>query len=335
SDGGRAMREVLERQANARPSGARGPKNQTLQHWHTPKAEKDKGEKKWVFQYRNLSGLPRRVRHVARTADMDDYAKETKRARLGNLSMHMKEKHEEKVKEMAEEKANKEGETADDDDNTEKEMARQCALIRKFVEQGILNPAREPSQAGFNRVFAAWLLDNSHMFTSGEVPSLQYLFKYIRCELSLPSDKTSVALTPLIGHFIAMTMDNVSSNDVLAHVLGRLLMKCYKIPFHPENGQIHCLTHVINLVVQKILSTLKEVDDPDIQDYYETLNKNLPLDFVLEDEDEDNAAMEADNYDDVYDTNDCECDEEEKITFNSMSALEKVCNTTASYSNYI
>ena len=63
-------------------------------------------------------------------------------------------------------------------------------------------------------------------------------------------------------------MDNASTNDVLAHTLGILLLKRYKIHFSPENGQIRCLAHVVNLVqvVQKILHELFEADDPALQD---------------------------------------------------------------------
>ena len=42
------------------------------------------------------------------------------------------------------------------------------------------------------------------------------------------------------------------------------------------NLHIHCLCHIINLVVQTILAVLREADDPDDIDYY-TLNKEQPL----------------------------------------------------------
>ena len=75
-------------------------------------------------------------------------------------------------------------------------------------------------------------------------------------------------------YFISLTMDNASPNDVLARTLRVLLLKRYGIHFTPENGQIRCLAHVVNLIVQKILHELFEADDPALQDYYELFNKH-------------------------------------------------------------
>ncbi|KAI5884962.1 uncharacterized protein SCHCODRAFT_02521539 [Schizophyllum commune H4-8] len=64
-------------------------------------------------------------------------------------------------------------------------------------------------------------------------------------------------------------------------------MSRYKIPFEPPNAQIRCLAHVVNLVVQKILSVLKEVDsDPDVEDYYELFLKQFLIHFSYEDDEE-------------------------------------------------
>ncbi len=86
-------------------------------------------------------------------------------------------------------------------------------------------------------------------------------------------------------------MDNASPNDVLARTLARLLLKRYNIHFAPENAQIRCLAHVVNLVVQKILSELLGVDDPALDDYYE-LWKHLPIHFDVEAEDQADADAE-------------------------------------------
>lgn len=97
-------------------------------------------------------------------------------------------------------------------------------------------------------------------------------------------------------HFLALTMDNVSSNDVLARTLGQLLTK-YDVEFDPVNGQIRCMPHVINLVVQKILSVLCDaqvssdsVADPDVEDYHPT-TKRYPVHYDPS-EDADLAALE-------------------------------------------
>ena len=94
-------------------------------------------------------------------------------------------------------------------------------------------------------------------------------------------------------------MDNASTNDVLARTLGILLLKRYKIHFSPENGQIHCLAHVVNLIVQKILHELFEADDPALQDYYDLYNKHLPFHFDP-DTDEENQRFQAEGAKDEY-----------------------------------
>lgn len=86
-------------------------------------------------------------------------------------------------------------------------------------------------------------------------------------------------------------MDNVLSNDVLARTLEGLLMQRYGIHFSPENGQIRCLAHVVNLVVQKVLSSVLDADDPDINDYY-LANKFLPFHYDLG-SDEDLQVLES------------------------------------------
>lgn len=73
-------------------------------------------------------------------------------------------------------------------------------------------------------------------------------------------------------------MDNVSNCDLLAYVLGVLLMECYGLPFHSNNAHIQCLAHVVNIVIQTILKQLNEANDPDINDWYEA-NKNQPVHY--------------------------------------------------------
>ena len=70
------------------------------------------------------------------------------------------------------------------------------------------------------------------------------------------------------------------------------MLQRYGVPFHPENGQIRCLAHVVNLIVQRILKELLEVnEDPDDNDYF-LLNKQLPIHYDP-DYDEDLTAMEG------------------------------------------
>lgn len=91
--------------------------------------------------------------------------------------------------------------------------------------------------------------------------------------------------TSVRQHFLAIVMDNATSNDALARTLATLLVK-YDIHFDPKDGQIRCLPHVVNLVVQKILSVLAEAfdedfnspPDPDEEDQFQ-LNRELPLHY--------------------------------------------------------
>jgi hypothetical protein len=85
-------------------------------------------------------------------------------------------------------------------------------------------------------------------------------------------------------------MDNASNCDVLARVLGILLMERYGMQFHSDNARIRCLAHVVNIVVQTLLKQLNEAEDPDVLDWFEA-NKHLPIHYDG-DEDEEVKAME-------------------------------------------
>ncbi|EKM48650.1 uncharacterized protein PHACADRAFT_108524 [Phanerochaete carnosa HHB-10118-sp] len=97
----------------------------------------------------------------------------------------------------------------------------------------------------------------------------------------------------------------------MARTLALLLLKRYSIHFNPENGQIRCIAHVVNLVVQKILHELSEADDPALRDYYEEFAKHEPFHYNPE-EDGDLKALEAEDeeLDDGEDSSDSEDDDE-------------------------
>ena len=88
-------------------------------------------------------------------------------------------------------------------------------------------------------------------------------------------------------------MDNVSNCNVLARVLGILLMECYGMEFHSNNMWICCLAHIVNIVVQTLLKQLNEAEDPEILDWFEG-NRHLPVHYNG-DEDEEVKAMEAED----------------------------------------
>jgi hypothetical protein len=56
------------------------------------------------------------------------------------------------------------------------------------------------------------------------------------------------------------------------------LRESFDIQFVPDNSQIRCLAHVVNLVVQKLLATLEEAVDPNIEDTYKDA-KDLPVHY--------------------------------------------------------
>ncbi|KAI0060903.1 hypothetical protein BV25DRAFT_1806709, partial [Artomyces pyxidatus] len=325
SDGGSALRNVQAREGAQKGSGTRGPKNTTLQHWHTPKPTVEPGlGKRWAFKCKYCD----QVRTFPRSVDTPTFEDEPKRPPLGNLASHSK-KHEDEIRVAAEKGCESEPVTAPI--KTGYSLAS-AELMKGYLEEGALNPALEPTKRGFLRIFAAWLIEEDLPFTTGEAPGLDRLFKYLRIRFELPSD-TAVSV---ILHFLALTMDNAITNDVLARILAKLLMKRYGVPFHPENGQIRCLAHVVNLVVQKILSTALEADDPDIDDYYIRLNKHLPFHYDPE-SDEDLQALEeavtAEGKADQETQDDFELAEEDEIedtnAYSTMSALEKVSHRLA------
>jgi hypothetical protein len=47
----------------------------------------------------------------------------------------------------------------------------------------------------------------------------------------------------------ALTLDNHPVNDVLVRALSKILREKFDVQFVPDNSQIRCLAHVVNLVV--------------------------------------------------------------------------------------
>ncbi|KAJ7809364.1 hypothetical protein B0H14DRAFT_2379796 [Mycena olivaceomarginata] len=103
-------------------------------------------------------------------------------------------------------------------------------------------------------------------------------------------------------------------------------MQNFGIQFAPANSQIHCLAHIVNLVVQKLLAMLDDAPDPDVTDDY-LPNKDLPLHYDP-DKDPEVLAMEQE----VFKDGEMGPDEDEAVgllagltsTFESLSPLQKV-----------
>ena len=138
-------------------------------------------------------------------------------------------------------------------------------------------------------------------------------------------------------HCISITTDNASVNDVVLSTVSRILLAKYGIPSSP-NLHIRCACHVVNLVVQAILASLGEADDPDEVDYY-TLNKEQPFHLDI-DADPDQIELDSEEFqDEPEEDNEMASDEnivleEEEKSKATKSPLSKVCTSTMKFIGY-
>lgn len=68
--------------------------------------------------------------------------------------------------------------------------ASSSKIMEDFLREGQLNPAIKPTQKGFHKVFAAWVLENDLPFTTGETGGIHRLFDYMQSRFMLPSNTT-------------------------------------------------------------------------------------------------------------------------------------------------
>ncbi|KAJ6549532.1 hypothetical protein DFH09DRAFT_1320008 [Mycena vulgaris] len=111
-----------------------------------------------------------------------------------------------------------------------------------------------------------------------------------------------------------LSLDNAAPNDILVRALSRLLREKFDGQFVPENSQIGCLAHVVNLVVQKLLTALDEAVDPAVEDDY-IPNKDLPFHYNPGD-DPDLTELECEVF-----AQEGELETEEDDAVNMMTAL--------------
>ena len=105
---------------------------------------------------------------------------------LGNLSTHTRDKHPAAFKNHEGEKPPEHGQAKADHGYT----PASARVMEAYVRDGFLNPALEPTQKGFYRVFAAWILEDDLPFNQGESWSLKNLFQYLKVNFLLPTDTT-------------------------------------------------------------------------------------------------------------------------------------------------
>ena len=83
-------------------------------------------------------------------------------------------------------KKKQDGPTTEDTLNLKKSVE----IMKAFLKEGELNPEIIATYSGFLRIFSAWIIDESLPWTTGEAPTLQMLFKYLKITYQLPSDTT-------------------------------------------------------------------------------------------------------------------------------------------------
>lgn len=96
--------------------------------------------------------------------------------------------------------------------------------------------------------------------------------------------------------------------------MSRLLIDKFDTQFVPGNSQIRCLAHIVNLVVQKILATIDEAEDPESNDYFD---KSVPIHYSP-DEDADQLELEKEGEHDKEtdkEVNEMEAEEESERFF--------------------
>lgn len=122
------------------------------------------------------------IRTFPRTKGVKSWEKETHRPVIGNLATHSK-KHEEKIASAT----SSEPPTVHSSHGF---TAASAKLMEGYLKEGALNPRLVPSQSGFLKMFAAWLLEDDLAWTTSEPPGLGCLFKYMQVNFKLPSDTT-------------------------------------------------------------------------------------------------------------------------------------------------
>lgn len=126
-----------------------------------------------------------RTRTVKRSEGCTKFEDEKPQPRIGNLTTHTREHHPAQWK----------GEGASEATLSSKPVdhgytAASAKLMAEFLEEGRLNPKKDPTQAGFLKHFAAWLLEDDLPFSTGESPGIARLFRYLEIHFQLPTDTT-------------------------------------------------------------------------------------------------------------------------------------------------
>ncbi|KAJ7150500.1 hypothetical protein C8R43DRAFT_887357, partial [Mycena crocata] len=152
-----------------------GPPSTSRDHFHPPNAVTTHLGKRWEFKCRHCKASYTFKRTVNSTLSFEA---ELKQPALGNLSTHVRLEHAQL-------------EIPDSEPGMTRGVSAASAKIMEgFLREGKLNPAVNPTQKGFNKVFAAWIIEDDHPFTTGETGGIARLFRYMQSRFTLPSDTT-------------------------------------------------------------------------------------------------------------------------------------------------
>ncbi|KAJ7049547.1 hypothetical protein C8F01DRAFT_960568, partial [Mycena amicta] len=144
-------------------SGKRGPKSKSRDHFALPVAVTVNSEKRWEFRCLHCKSSVTFARTVSKKMAFSD---EPQQPQLGNLATHMR-KHG---------GLNTEIPGAPAPGELRGETAASAKLMEEFLLRGILNPGVNPTQAGFLKMFAAWLVECDLPWTTGETLGIRRLF---------------------------------------------------------------------------------------------------------------------------------------------------------------
>lgn len=124
-------------------------------------------------------------------------------------------------------------------------------------------------------------------------------------------------------HFLALTTDSASANDLLVKAAAKIILSKYGIPF-TEDAHIRCILHAINLTVQDTLSALDEAPSTDEEDLYNS-DKEAPPHWDPE-EDNDQQALDKEKDTGSADTEEMDnADDEDDIAeLQAQSQLKRV-----------
>jgi len=101
---------------------------------------------------------------------------------LGNLSTHLRKKHPNR--------GDPPSDLPSQPGDSRGISVATAKIMEEFLKDGDLNPRMVRSQKNFYRVFAAWIIQDDLPFTTGEMPGIARLFKFMESQWKLPTDTT-------------------------------------------------------------------------------------------------------------------------------------------------